>query len=908
MGFFDYLNAQNNNSVATMDEEKMITIRRIFKIDPKVQKELGKEPSESDKEQTSAEDQAIFVGGIAMDLSPRHSKTPIEKCRAKDPRYCPYHGADFMTAQLNEAFKKKGIYAAGAVERMSQGKFKIQYSVPESKRDAANAVIDEFLTSPGFVELDEKKDDKIIDKIDKEMGEDVGKGFKMDRPNDEFALKEEHLDTLEEDMNKGMNIDPSELYQLRKDHHELKKIAKAAYEAAEEEGIDASSGTKEVREWKEMSPDWQKYREARAKYEKDYNAIRGNADLAHIESVEDCKELMDHLEKQITQIGDFVKETDEIAAIKAAKGMTGKRKIGDRKIEGTTAFNDAKGAIRFTIDGLKSARKQVEEAKESGDIKKMRAAAHSLELVLHEVGEKKDEIAHALEQARSYKAHLLTFPGPDGLEKPAEKKEEPSASEKKEEKPEAPAKKEDPKTEEKKSEPAEKPAEEKKEEPKGESKKMTDDEYKEFFAGKQDHIKDLMKKAGFEEALELKKKIEEEEGKDIFDISGLGDEASECFQTGLYEVWEGKGVDDMLSIVKDFPDCEGDAESVIKTYEDAIDGIKKFIPKAKMHLEASTGSKKDEYGFSGKDYEEVVDKFLKKHKGEKAASETSDHDRKLYTGTISEFMDKAGKGSISLAPADGGKTSNDMQFLKDIREAVGSDHPYVKKMDEYVSGLKDSFKELMAMQEEASGEPTKPADYASYLKTKDGEEEIKRVAEGWSNPAGTFKANPRLAECLKQAAKAPKSQAILDIAGLMGMSADDLKAGSSSAGSSSASKPEKPAAPKSAAAEYLDGVFKDKFIKRYGADRFEKIDKLASKAMAEGKTAIGRSGWDDYEDADEDRYQSIKSLVRKMGGTIEGEGGGEEENERYFHFSGIPPEKMHELYAKIDARGGMLPW
>lgn len=439
--FYDYSFSKNSSDSVAMDEqkEKMVTIRRIFRIDPKVQKDLGHEEKteeSKDKPRTTAEDMAIYLGGFAMDLSPRHSKTSIEDCRAKDPRYCPYHGADYMTNVLDGEFKKAGIYAAGGVERLGQGKFKVQYSVPESKKAAANGIIDKFLASPGFIELnaEDKKDAELVDAIG-DLGDDVGRGFRTDRGNDDFAMREEHLDMLEKDMNDGMEIDPSELYQLRKDHHELKKLGKAAWEAANEAGIDPKINSKASREWKDSNEKWQAYRAASQKFSDDYNYVRANADLSHVKTPEDCKELMGHLEKQITQVGDFVKAADEVEALKEKKGVKGKKGI-----PGMKEFNDARGKIRFAIDGLKAARKQVEDANESGDVKKMRAAAHSLEFVLNQVKDGKDAIAESLKQAESFKKYLEGLPDAgEGSGKPSEKvaeKAEPEAP-KEEKKPES---------------------------------------------------------------------------------------------------------------------------------------------------------------------------------------------------------------------------------------------------------------------------------------------------------------------------------------------------------------------------------------------------------------------------------------------------------------------------------------
>ena len=456
--FYDFGHSDKpTTTTVAMDEkdEKMVLIRRIFKIDPKVQKELGHEDRGDDdgegKEKPSTEDELTIkkdlVGrpclatkddmtdfgspaknnaavqkhcsdgvdteeyaedsleaalmsklsksSVAMDLSPRHSKTPIEDCRAKDKRYCPYHGADFMTSLLDARFKEAGIYAIGGVERIKVGRYgkgstyRVQYSVPESKKDAANKIIDKFLESDGFTELSETESDDV---------DAIAKTVKMDHGDDNFGMREEHLDTLEKDMKKGMNIEPSEFYQLRTDFENLKKLSDKAHNAIKEAGFEPNGQSKEAKEWKKSNADWQAYLAATDKFNRDYNELRGNADLAHIKTPEDCTELMEHLEKQINQVGDFVKMTDEIAEMKEKKGLKGKKGI-----PGTSDYNAAKNSIDDIIKDLKDSRKMVEEAK---DLKAMRAAAHRLEVVLRNVEERKGAIANAVKEAEAYRKVL----------------------------------------------------------------------------------------------------------------------------------------------------------------------------------------------------------------------------------------------------------------------------------------------------------------------------------------------------------------------------------------------------------------------------------------------------------------------------------------------------------------------
>lgn len=805
--FYDYSFAPKASTSVAMDEktEKTVMIRRIFKIDPKMQKELGHEEKTEEKaekkEESKAEDSAIFLGGFAMDLSPRHSKTSIEDCRAKDPRYCPYHGADYMTSQLNEEFKKAGIYATGGVERLGQGKFKVQYSVPESKKGAATDIIDGFLSSPGFEEVSESDSDEV-DAISKEV--------KMDHGNDDFAMKEEHLDTLEKDMKKGMEIDPSDLYQLRKDHYELKKLSKAAHEAMERDGINIR--TKEGKEWAKSNPDWSKYREAMEKFEKDYNELRGNADLAHIKTPEDCTELMGHLEKQITQVGDFVKATDEIEALKEKKGLKGKRGIA-----GTTDFNNAKGKIRFAIDGLKSARKQVEEANSSGDMKKMRAAAHSLELVLNQVNEGKDDIAEALKQAESYKKVLEGYPDADAGESAA------------------------PKAEEKKPE----PSSEKKEESKPAEREDVA-AVKKYLESRKDL--DNVHAHGYADGSVVVNSDDNFKGKDVEALAkefgeALGMNAKKEVVAG-YPSDPEPGVFIRLSPKKEEPKSEKKDDEP-KSDEKKEEAKKEDAPKSEEKTE-----EKDADGMTESIYDEMLAKFNEAH-----------HTSAAHSGEMKDLMKSAREGKIDLTPAGGGKYSNDMQFLEDIKKAVGADHPYIKKINEYIDKMKGEAKK-----EEPKDDESKKDDHLADAMKKAKEEVEASTKEMKERSDAKF--GPEAAKEYIE------------------------KLESGKAGSSHSSKSEA-------------GVDKDRFTKRFGEDMFKRIADIADEAKKAGKDLSAITGIEDYDSSDEKRFNSLQSLVKKLGGKIFISSDKEDDSgDRTFGFT-ISPDKAHELYGKLDARGGL---
>lgn len=405
MGFYDYLHGQNHKATAVAqdaaaesEKENLVTIRRVFKISPEKMKELGHEDKgeeEGEQKPNGQEESQAQDAAVAEDaLSKRHSSTPLEDCKAKDPRYCPYHGAAKMTQELDNLFKQAGIYAQGGVERMKQGKYKVQYSVPPSKKDAANKLISEYLQKPGFEEFDDTDGDDV---------DDIAKTVKMDKKDDQFAMREEHLERLEADMKKGAKVDPSALYQLRKDHHDLKALGEAAWKARTDAGLaEESSNSNAFKDWAANNPEWKKYREAQAKFDKDYNYLRGNADLAHIEKTEDVIELMDHLNGQIDKIGTFMKAKAGIDALKKEMGIT-KMPPG---LEATAKYNKAMGETGLLARELSDAHKHCVEANESGDIGQQKAAAHELEIVLRNLEENKDIINDAFKAAQEFEAYL----------------------------------------------------------------------------------------------------------------------------------------------------------------------------------------------------------------------------------------------------------------------------------------------------------------------------------------------------------------------------------------------------------------------------------------------------------------------------------------------------------------------
>lgn len=916
MGFYDYFYGQHNktSSLAVAQDaadetskENLVTIRRVFKISSDKMKELGREDKGEEEKKDDADGEVKAQDeAIAEDaLSKRHSSTPLEDCKAKDPRYCPYHGAMQMTKDFDEMFKNAGIYAQGGVERIKQGKYKVQYSVPPSKKDAANKLISEYLNKPGFQEVEDTDGDDV---------DDIAKTVKMDKKDDQFAMREEHLERLEADMKKGAKVDPSALYQLRKDHHDLKALGEAAWKARTDAGLaEESSLSNAFKDWAATNPEWKKYREAQAKFDKDYNYLRGNADLAHIEKQEDVIELMDHLNGQIDKIGTFMKAKAGIDALKKSMGIT-KMPPG---LEATAKYNKAMGETSMLARELSDAHKHCVEANESNDIGQQRAAAHELEIVLRNLEENKDIINDAFKAAQEFETYLKGHTAESlkaaSKEAMAKKKAEKAAAEKAAAEAEA-AKGgsgeevpsgEMPKTEEKPKEETDKSSEvspkkdvgeEKKSEEKphessggeGEKKSYTEEELKGKFEPIQDELKKLYKDAGYEKAIDLQKQYEDATGKSIFDNEELGAAAANCFHSGTWQVWNDDGVSDMVDIYQSFDEVKT-PEGLIESYKGLTKNIKEFVEKAEKYLsEKGIGKGGSESAKSEKPtkedkplsfeedkyavYSDVMKKF-----NEKYGTKFEKYDE------IKSLLESAQKGTFDLTPAGGGKYSNDMQFLEDIKAAVGKDHPYIKAIEGYIEKMKSG---KSGSTESSSTSEKKPTDVDDRTSAKEAWKKAAKAKDDfWDRMMS--KATEKTTKGAI-AAMTPEDRAERDR-----VEKAEAEAYSAYKGSG------KHDSDKSAASKYIDSIkadkaahYKDKFIKKFGEDMYGQVLTAAEKAKSEGRSLNGISRPSSGIDA-----KSLSSLVKKMGGTAKIMESGSVE------FS-IDPAKAHELYAKMDARGG----
>lgn len=79
----------------------------------------------------------------------RHSQTPLENCRAKDPRFCPYHGEKAWTSQLENELQNRGIVGGKVSVKNDNGRYEVSVRVPTADMKAATDMIDGILNTKG---------------------------------------------------------------------------------------------------------------------------------------------------------------------------------------------------------------------------------------------------------------------------------------------------------------------------------------------------------------------------------------------------------------------------------------------------------------------------------------------------------------------------------------------------------------------------------------------------------------------------------------------------------------------------------------------------------------------------------------------------------------------------------------
>ena len=157
---------------------------------------------------------------VAMDAkTPRKPKVPCKTkykdCRAKNPLYCPYHGAALIKDDIVRQLHSMGVNGLVEVESGEDtGEFfYLAVTVPEADKQKAEGIIDALMKTPGFkqtVDTDKQSVGSGMTELSAYFNVDVLRAnvppFQQDKGNrDERKETEEDKNKGEEEEGKGEN-------------------------------------------------------------------------------------------------------------------------------------------------------------------------------------------------------------------------------------------------------------------------------------------------------------------------------------------------------------------------------------------------------------------------------------------------------------------------------------------------------------------------------------------------------------------------------------------------------------------------------------------------------------------------------------------------------------------------------
>ena len=152
-------------------------------------------------------------------------KSTFKDCRAKNPLYCPYHGAALIKADIERQLRSMGVNGLVEVESGEDNGewFFMAVTVPDADKEKAEKMIDALLKSPGFkvreetsaesvgvnmteldtyFDIDVLRSDKSPNEQDDKEGDDKDEQDKSDDGKDKDKGKEEDKKEDEQEENK----------------------------------------------------------------------------------------------------------------------------------------------------------------------------------------------------------------------------------------------------------------------------------------------------------------------------------------------------------------------------------------------------------------------------------------------------------------------------------------------------------------------------------------------------------------------------------------------------------------------------------------------------------------------------------------------------------------------------------
>lgn len=376
-----------------------------------------------------AEDEAVVLDG-------RHSNTPIENCRAEDPMFCPYHGAQKMASMIMAEIAnhmgvdpaKKGISVS--VEKNGPD-FTARATFPASTSLYDEQTIENsiwsFMRTKGIKNNLNRPDSNLstTNQAEREttaqfstesLRERMPQGYTdsdydVAKAKQDLEIMNEWMDDLIEDFgDPNSDIDPQDLEDLMNRQMELEDLS----------GQAASGNPQAASQFKAAKKD----------FEEKYHDVRGIADLPQVKTVQDAEKMRDDIAGERHKAGDWWNAKEEIADLRKQLGLTtaSGRALPMKTIQSkyptlfgnwdkfkTKYENLFMGSLAKILGNGRSdtgANGKFSDAQQNGDLRKMKGALHTLKYATEEYS---DLMPAYMKAMQDHKNDLLTYAKQNGI-------------------------------------------------------------------------------------------------------------------------------------------------------------------------------------------------------------------------------------------------------------------------------------------------------------------------------------------------------------------------------------------------------------------------------------------------------------------------------------------------------------
>ena len=376
----------------------------------------------------TAQDEAIACDG-------RHTDTPIENCRAEDPMFCPYHGAQRMTSLLQDAIAnqvkqhnltpQQSQAIKSSVVKESSGSFKLSVvyptTVPPAVEKSIQDGIGDFLQTKGLQNAEVPatapgqggqpttestfNTQSLRDRMPQGSTDD---DYKAARAKQSLGIMNEWMDDLIEDFgDPNSEIDPTDLENLMNMQAELEDLVNQSSQGNAQATAQFEANSKP--------------------FEELYHVVRGNADLADtIKTPQDAQKMYDDLKASRQKAGDLGESMNEVYDIRNQlgwqKGRVGPKRLAKSNPQAWQALGKNWDRITLrsgnmykhggVVQNISDSAKAFGNALTAGDMKAMRGALHNLEWASEQY---ESDMKAFNEIFKDHKNDLLTYAQQNGI-------------------------------------------------------------------------------------------------------------------------------------------------------------------------------------------------------------------------------------------------------------------------------------------------------------------------------------------------------------------------------------------------------------------------------------------------------------------------------------------------------------